>query len=130
MSLIPESNCQRHRRLVQENKHLRANSTAMYELFGTLQNELKPECFNANRKWSNGECEIIRQRIHNVWSKVNLAEVCALTGRTPYAVFNCFLYVLWEDVKAGDRALFERTMAQMPERYRRRSGPAATSVAA
>jgi len=98
--------------LWKEHKYLRFNPAIMYELFGTLQRELKPSCFNVSKKWSYGEVEIIRKWCNNPWDKLVISNLCAITGRSPYTVFNCFLSILWDDVEKGDYKLAERTIEQ------------------
>ena len=115
---ILESNKARAERLWKENKSLRYNSYAVVKTFSELDKQLKDECFNYHRKWSNQEIEILRNRFDNVWSKLRVVELAAQTGRTPLALVNSFLYTMWADVKSGDLKLFERTSAQMPQDIR------------
>jgi len=82
-----------------------------YEVYGTLNEILRPFCFNDGKEWNNAEREQIKRFLPDPFNPLNLCGVVAQLGRTPYAVYNMFLRLVWEEARKGNFKLLNRTFS-------------------
>lgn len=97
-----------------EPKQLRHCSTAMYDVLGPLQEAVSLHAYNKGKRWSDAECETVRKYVRNPWNTYDIMLGCVMTGRTPYSIFNCFVYVMWEEFKAGRKEMYQAATDSMP----------------
>lgn len=98
-----------------DHKEIRNNSSKMYECLGKLQEVIKAFCDNRGKQWNRTESELIA-RIQNIWDPLEVAYVCYLTKRSPYSIFNNYVYTAWNEAEyRNDFSMFEKMLKSLPK---------------
>ena len=83
----------------------------MWHVFEVLHDEYKLECFNNNKTWGNDAKEVVKRSLTDPLSKICMGEVVARTGRSPFAIYPIWIWVMWEATRQDPkRVLLKRTI--------------------
>jgi len=83
----------------------------MWLVYGDLHKILKSYCFNNNKTWGNDAKEVVKRTLTDLFNPLCMSEVVVKTGRTPFAIYDIYIRMMWEATKKDPkRVLLKRTI--------------------
>jgi len=97
---------------------LQPNAKAlMFEVYESLNDALKPYCFNRNKTWSTGEFEIVKRYLTDLFNPLIMADVACKTGRSPFAIYMTWIVLMWEATKTDKKRILLKRAIKSAVRY-------------
>ena len=90
-------------------KQLHFNSAKMWASHREIQAGLDPWCSRKNKKWEDWEYEAVRG-IDNIFSAMDVSNVCAGIKRNPFSIFNIYMHLAYKQACAGNTVMYDRAI--------------------